>query len=268
MGYSTMENNKPLKAIHAKIQLGDISLDGYKAQEESSVLYFCSKKQIVDLLELDHRRFAQLVRLELAKNLIPQGLEVRALQANHGRIQGIPVHQVSLIWVLASSRNNKKAALLLAACSTETLERKFDKEFGIVRTEEERDEILRSRILDNPQTWSPMFELKFEQRLAKVSGYHKNDIRNGKFYWEFVYNWMTPEERAKMDQVNPVLPNGRRRYKVHQMLDDETKSRIKPHVDAVFVLMGSAKSISELRRLLNRQHGIDQINLFDGWNIA
>jgi hypothetical protein len=78
---------------------------------------------------------------------------------------------------------------------------------------------------------------------------------------------MTPEEKAKLDIVNPILPNGRRKYKIHQMLSKETKERLCPHVISVVVLMKSANSVAELRRLVQRQYGIDQPNLFDGWNV-
>ncbi|MEH2200488.1 hypothetical protein [Nostoc sp.] len=35
----------------------------------------------------------------------------------------------------------------------------------------------------------------------------------------------------------------------------------------VLVLMQSANTIAELRRLIQRRYGVDQPNLFDGWNL-
>jgi hypothetical protein len=125
-----------------------------------------------------------------------------------------------------------------------------------------------SRILATPQPWTRMFESEFEENLARITKLHKTHIRNGKFYWELVYNWVTPEEKAQLDIVNPVLTNGRRRYKIHQMLSDETKQRLTPHVTSILILMKSANSVPELRRLVQRQYGVDQPNLFDGWQIG
>lgn len=79
---------------------------------------------------------------------------------------------------------------------------------------------------------------------------------------------MSSEEKSKLDQVNPVLEHGRRKYKIHQMLSDQTKQRLTPHVTSVLILMKSANSVSELRRLVQRQYGVDPPNLFDAWNIG
>ncbi|MBW4617724.1 MAG: P63C domain-containing protein [Desmonostoc vinosum HA7617-LM4] len=125
-----------------------------------------------------------------------------------------------------------------------------------------------SRILETPQPWTRMFENEFEENLARITKLHKKNIRNGKMYWEFIYSWMTPEEKVKLDIVNPALPNGRRKYKIHQMLDNQTKERLSPHVTSVLILMKSANSVDELRRLVGRQYGVDQPNLFDGWNLG
>ncbi|MCC5654626.1 MAG: P63C domain-containing protein [Nostoc sp.] len=125
-----------------------------------------------------------------------------------------------------------------------------------------------SRILATPQPWTRMFESEFEENLARITKLHKRHIRNGRAYWEFIYNWMTPEEKAKLDIVNPVLTNGRRKHKIHQMLSSETKQRLTPHVTSILILMKSANSVPELRRLVQRQYGVDQPNLFDGWQIG
>jgi hypothetical protein len=124
-----------------------------------------------------------------------------------------------------------------------------------------------SRILETPQPWTRVFEAEFEEHLARITKLHKKHIRNGIYYWELVYNWMTPEERAKLDVVNPVRENGRRRHKIHQMLDEATKQRLSPHITSVLTLMQSANTIAELRRLIQRRYGVDQPNLFDGWNL-
>ncbi|WP_375506036.1 hypothetical protein [uncultured Nostoc sp.] len=63
------------------------------------------------------------------------------------------------------------------------------------------------------------------------------------------------------------MSQGRRKYKIHQMLSHETKERLSPHVTSVLILMKSANSVAELRRLVQRQYGVDQPNLFDGWDV-
>jgi hypothetical protein len=257
-----------LEARHTLINIGNIVIDGYEVLPEGSGDYICAKVQVSSIVDLDHRRFAQLIRLNLAKILMPEGLQVRAISNGTAQIDGISLEQITKLWALAASRGNEKTAILLAACGTETLERRFDRAFEKQRTEQERDHKLASRILNTPQPWTRMFESEFEENLARISRLHKKHIKNGLYYWEFIYNWMTPEEKAKLDIVNPALTNGRRRYKIHQMLDKETKERLSPHVTSILILMKSANSVPELRRLVQRQYGVDQPNLFDGWQIG
>jgi hypothetical protein len=257
-----------LEARHTLINIGNIGIDGYEVLPEGSGDYICAKVQLSSILEIDHRRFAQLIRLNLAKILMPEGLQVRAISTGTAQIDGISLEQITKLWALAASRGNEKAAILLAACGTETLERRFDRAFNKQRAEQERDDRLTSRILNAPQAWTRMFEREFEEHLARISKLHKRHIRNGLYYWEFIYEWMTAEEKAKLDIVNPVLTNGRRKYKIHQMLSSQTKERLTPHVTSILILMKSANSVDELRRLVSRQYGIDQPNLFDGWNFG
>jgi hypothetical protein len=123
-------------------------------------------------------------------------------------------------------------------------------------------------ILEAPKPWTLTFERTFELELSRISGLHKRDIRNGLLYWEFIYNWMTAEDKAKHETANPVQPNGRRKYKIHQMLDDETKQRLAEHIQCVMNYMLIANSVPELRRMIQRRYGVDQGDLFDGWGIG
>jgi hypothetical protein len=122
------------------------------------------------------------------------------------------------------------------------------------------------RMLDIPSPWTQAFDSEMEAHISRVTGFHKNDIRNGKFYWEFVYGWMTPEEKAHLNEINPVLPNGRRKVKIHQCLAPETKIRLGPLQLKLLSKLESCNSVSELRRMRDRAKGVNQPSLFDGIN--
>lgn len=121
-----------------------------------------------------------------------------------------------------------------------------------------------SRLLDIPKPGTAVFESWFEGEIERITGLHKNDIRNGKFYWEFVYAWLTEEEKSALNRMNPVLPSGRRRFKIHDCLTAETKSRLIPLQYKLAGKIESCNSVYELRRMIGRVEGIDQPNLFDG----
>lgn len=210
---------------------------------------------------------------KIHQSLMEQGLNHVTLAAEYTingvgtRAQTISLKDVRIIWRHFDKKGNLEAQNLIDALSEDSLISRFEQVWKESRTFEQRwfDDC---RILDTPHPWTLMFETEFESNLARITKLHKKNIRNGLYYWEFIYGWMTPEEKAKLDLVNPVLTNGRRRYKIHQMLDKETKERLSPHVTSILILMKSANSVDELRRLVSRQYGIDQPNLFDGWNIG
>jgi hypothetical protein len=58
------------------------------------------------------------------------------------RVRGLPLGLVALYWAWESFRGNRSALLLTVSLTTESLERRFDNAFGIIRTEQERNDRL------------------------------------------------------------------------------------------------------------------------------
>jgi P63C domain len=255
-----------------ELYIGNYRFDAIRIVETEE--YRMSQNQILSTIGIN-RNWLITLPLKAPKvyqKLVEQGLNHVTLSAEYTvngvgtRAETISVKDARIIWRYFDTKGNAQARRLIDALSEDSLTSRFDQVWGESRTVEQR-RIDDCRILDTPRPWTKLFETEFEENLARISKLHKRHIQNGKYYWEFVYNWMTPEEKAKLDIVNPILPNGRRKYKIHQMLSKETKERLSPHVISVLVLMKSANSVAELRRLVQRQYGIDQPNLFDGWNV-
>lgn len=267
------KSNSTPKARKTTITLGDIQVDGYEIPPVGSGKYICSKKQVVDLLDLDWRRFAQLVKLNLAQTLLPQGLEVRAISTEVGRIDGIPVEQVPIIWVLAASRGNVKALLLTAACTSESLERRFDKNFGRLTSEQERDERLlrRSRIVA-PCPWERMYEPDLCNKIQSWYGFDSS-----KFWWWYCYSFFTPEEKAELEKHNPLVKvtsrNGAtrttRKFRIHQNLSQSTRDRLSDFATHLWRLVELCDSRTEFEKKWNKKYGQPtQLEIFDLWDFA
>jgi hypothetical protein len=62
------------------------------------------------------------------------------------RVRGLPLELVALYWAWESFRGNRSALLLTVSLTAESLERRFDDAFGVVRTEQERNDITTARI--------------------------------------------------------------------------------------------------------------------------
>jgi|GEM_PF-2451561 len=108
------------------------------------------------------------------------------------------------------------------------------------------------RILDEAAPWEIFFDPKFCRPFFGWFG--------GSGYWKFVYSWMTAEEKAKINQLNPPQ-NGIRRHKIHQFLPEEIRDRLAPHVVRLDTFMGLSRgSKDNFRALCNEFYG-------DGWQM-
>ncbi|MCC5618624.1 P63C domain-containing protein [Nostoc sp. CHAB 5836] len=268
-----MAKKKYQAAEAVELYIGNYRFDAIRILETKE--YRMSQNHILEAISINKN---WLTRLQFSlprvyQSLVKQGLNHVTLSAEYTvkstvtRAVTWSLKDVRIIWRYFDRQGNPEAQKLIDALSEDSLISRFEQIWGESRTVEQRrtDDC---RILSTPRPWTKMFETEFESNLARITKLHKKNIRNGLYYWEFIYEWMTPEEKAKLDIVNPVLPNGRRKHKIHQMLSTETKERLTPHVTSILILMKSANSVDELRRLVQRQYGIDQPNLFDGWDIG
>ncbi|MCL6753373.1 hypothetical protein KBT16_21320 [Nostoc sp. CCCryo 231-06] len=267
-----MAKKNYLAAEAVELYIGNYCFDAIRILETKE--YRMSQNHILEPISINKNWLSRL-QFSLPRvyqMLIEQGLNQVTLSAEYTvkttvtRAVTWSLKDVRIIWRYFDKQGNPEAQNLIDALSEDSLISRFEQVWGESRPVEQR-RVDDCRILDTPRPWTKMFETEFECNLARITKLHKKNIRNGLYYWEFIYGWMTPEEKAKLDIVNPALLNGRRKYKIHQMLEEGTKQRLSPHVTSIFILMKSANSVAELRRLVQRQYGVDQPNLFDGWNV-
>lgn len=119
-------------------------------------------------------------------------------------------------------------------------------------TIEERIQQQRDRILDIPDTWEKFYEREFCDKVARW-------WRSPEFFWKYLYKFMTPEEQAHLDEVNP-LEDGRRKYKVHQFIEPETKERLQRYADTLYGLVMGATTKSQFQHNFYRRFPNPQPN--------
>ena len=88
---------------------------------------------------------AQILESKEAQALAGQGLDLShfspiKFNSSVGKHLGYTLAQVMFVWQYEAFKGNQKAFALVMACGVESLERRFDTAFGILRTEEERNE--------------------------------------------------------------------------------------------------------------------------------
>lgn len=110
----------------------------------------------------------------------------------------------------------------------------------------QQDEL--SRILDTPNPWEKMYDKKFCDRISKTYGY--------KFYREVVYALLTPKEYLKMDKLSETKNGKKRDHCLHQLIEPETKERMKPYLEIIQVMLNSVNTMEDFNRAYFRQFGV------------
>lgn len=105
------------------------------------------------------------------------------------------------------------------------------------------------QILDEYFAWEGLYETEM---CKKVFSWFGTD-----FYWDFCYQWMTPEERGKVNRLNPIV-GGKRARKVHQYLDEDTRRRLTPSIETLGVLLKSSDSRQDFLSRYRRVYGSER----------
>lgn len=85
----------------------------------------------------------------MGKGYTPDSVEVESINQNRGqtRINAVPLEVVTAYRFTQAKQGNEQALSLVWAMLTETLERRFDRAFGIARSEDEWDQRLSEGII-------------------------------------------------------------------------------------------------------------------------
>ena len=153
--------SKSIKATRATVAIGDLVVDAFQLPDSS---YRMSLSQAAECVgkpargTFDFLESKALKRLlgevqgtfdflpdESTNNYKPENLTVDIGEGGsqgQTRIRGLPLELVALYWAWESFRGNRSALLLTVSLTTESLERRFDDAFGVIRTEQERNKRL------------------------------------------------------------------------------------------------------------------------------
>jgi len=153
--------SESIKATRATVAIGDLTVDAFQLPDGS---YRMSLSQAAECVgkpargTFDFLQSKALKRLlgevqgtfdflpdESTDNYQPENLTVDIGEGGskgQTRIRGLPLGLVALYWAWESFRGNRSALLLTVSLTTESLERRFDDAFGVIRTEQERNERL------------------------------------------------------------------------------------------------------------------------------
>ncbi len=145
-----------VKATRAIVTLGSIILDGFMLPDGS---YRMSQTQAAEIIQLTERNAREFLDSKTFKQLSGEAytpaifeIEDGDQQRGQSRFRGLPLKVVVIYWTYQCYRGNKQARNLLVALATETLERRFDRAFGVTRSEDDWDQRLAAGIITQLET--------------------------------------------------------------------------------------------------------------------
>jgi len=100
----------------------------------------------------------------------PQIFEIKSADeqlTGQSRINALPLAVVRKYWLWQAHRENKQALALVEALMAETLERRLDEAFGVIRTELECNELVSQRVQELERDISKAFWVEEEIRLER-----------------------------------------------------------------------------------------------------
>jgi hypothetical protein len=141
-----------VRATRAPITLGSLTIDGFMLPDGS---YRMSQTQAAECIKDDAvyaRNFltSRALKALRGEGYTPETFEVNSSGQSRGqtRIRGWTLDVVYSYWVYRCHKGNEHAFALVVALGTETLERRFDRAFNVIRSEDDWDKRLSNSIIN------------------------------------------------------------------------------------------------------------------------
>lgn len=139
------------RATRATVPIGSLTVDGFMLPDGA---YRMSLTQAAECVGLTTRNASDFLQSKAFKALMGESYTVPISEIEPdetqlrgaSRIRALPLEVVRKYWLWQVSRGNKQAIALVDALMAETIERRFDRAFGVTRAEQERDERLTGHI--------------------------------------------------------------------------------------------------------------------------
>jgi hypothetical protein len=121
-----------------------------------------------------------------------------------------------------------------------------------------------NRIMDKPRKFHPLFGDESMNKIASFLKVGREHPKLAKWMWSFVYHTLSAQERADLNDRNPVQENGHRRQAIHQWMEDHACDSHKQHFDKIMMIIQNCPSEQDFLDLYARLVGGSfQRRLFD-----
>ena len=135
--------SESIKATRATVEIGGLTVDAFMLPDGSYRMSQTQAAEAVGKDEINARRFLASKSINAIRG---EGYTPDSIESGQTRFNALPLDVVTAYWLYQSSQGNKQALSLVWALLSESLERRFDNAFGVVRTESERNDITTAKI--------------------------------------------------------------------------------------------------------------------------
>ncbi len=257
-----MANKDYIAAEAIKLYIGDLEFDAIKTL--STKEYRMSQLQVLTSAG-EHKNW--LTRLQFSapdmyKTLISKGFDPVTVPVQYTvigknnrtasvRAESLSLSNVRILWRFLDKQYNKpQAESLVDALSEDSLRDRFEQVYGESRrTAEERRQ--HDRISMSPCPYNPLYEKAICSKGFIWFG--------SNFYWRYFYFWMTPEEKAKHERLNPIK-DGKRQSYIHQMLETATRERLRTKAIELGTLIKMSRNRDDFENNFRKTYG-------NGWQL-
>lgn len=110
--------------------------------------------------------------------------------------------------------------------------------------------VLREQIPEQPSDWQVRFIPAFWTQLERLYGHKRNENGCQQVIAAHIYRYFPIEVVERLDEINPIRDNGRRKNLQHQHFDKDLLVLLKNHIAKVTILMeGSATKADFLKAM-------------------
>ncbi|MEA5478891.1 hypothetical protein VB774_14790 [Pseudanabaena galeata UHCC 0370] len=191
--------SESIKATRATVAIGELTVDAFMLPDGSYRMSQAGAAAAIADAPVYALRFlktndSKLLLGEAFTDYSPDVIEVESEPDVRGqtRINALPLEVVAAYWLYRAFKGNKNAFILSGALIAESLECRFDDAFGVIRTEQERNETTTKKIKT------------LEKALANLGeGFASDDeIRRERDYFETLLkqNGIDPYELPNSDR--------------------------------------------------------------------
>ncbi len=135
--------SESIKATRATVAIGVLTVDAFMLPDGSYRMSQTQTAEAVGKDEINARRFLTSKSINAIRGM---GYTPDSIESGQTRFNALPLDVITAYWLYQSSQGNNQALALVWALLSESLERRFDDVFGVVRTEQERNDTTTARI--------------------------------------------------------------------------------------------------------------------------